>query len=447
MSDINKTGKNSMIRKETKTFVIDTNVLIHRPDAIFSFKNSKVVIPIEVFEELDKLKSENHSGRGKSARTACRLIDGIISKQNISKGVKMPSGGLLMIPIIDEFKDFHGLIKGKKDNHIILTALKLKEDGAQVFFVSKDINARIKSEALGIRAVDYEKHKVSMNDQYRGYVELEVSKAKCLELEEMKSVEIEGNYYENQYCFLTHNDASTIYIGRYDSDSECFRHVPSSLGSSITGISALNTEQRVAFDALLNPRIKLVTLVGAAGTGKTLLAIASGLHMVLESKEYSRVLVSRPVVPMGHDIGYLPGEKSQKMSPWMQPIFDNLEFIIERSTKQNVKSIDQLTNNKILEIEALTYIRGRSLPKQFIIIDEAQNLTPHEIKTIVSRAGEDTKVVLTGDPNQIDNPYLDAESNGLITLVEAFKNQKISAHITLTKTERSSLAELATKLL
>ncbi|QEN05699.1 PhoH family protein [Thiospirochaeta perfilievii] len=446
MGDIDKNGRNAKINKDTKTFVIDTNVLIHRPDAIFSFKNSKVVIPIEVFEELDKLKSEHHSGRGKSARTAVRLIDGIISKRDVSKGVKMPSGGLLVIPILEDFKEFHGLVKGKKDNHILLTALALKQQGDLVFFVSKDINARIKAEALGIRAVDYEKHKVSTNDQYKGYVELEVSEDKCKELEEMKSVELEGNFYDNQYCFLTNSSSSTIYIGRYDKEAECFRHIPSNL-EPVTGISALNTEQRIAFDALLNPNINLVTLVGAAGTGKTLLAIASGLHMVTFEKQYSRVLVSRPIVPMGNDIGFLPGEKSQKMSPWMQPIFDNLEFIIERSNKQNVKSVDQLINNKILEIEALTYIRGRSLPKQYIVVDEAQNLTTHEIKTIVSRAGEDTKVILTGDPYQIDNPYLDSESNGLITLVEAFKEEKISAHVTLTKTERSSLAELATQLL
>ena len=440
-------GKTLKDSKLIKTFVIDTNVLIHRPDAIFSFKNSRVVIPIEVFEELDKLKMEHHSGRGKSARHACRLIDGLINKRDVTKGVKMPSGGVLEIPIIADFKEFHGLIKGKKDNLILLTGLALKERGDTVFFVSKDINARIKAEALGLRAVDYEKHKVSTNDQYQGFVEIETSKAKCEELEKMKSVEIDGSYFENQYCFLTHKESTTIYIGRYDGVAECFRYVPSTMDEDVTGISALNTEQRIAFDALLNPKIKLVTLVGAAGTGKTLIAIASGLKMVIESKEYSRVLVSRPVVPMGHDIGYLPGEKSQKMSPWMQPIFDNLEFIIERSNKQNFKSIDQLTNNKILEVEALTYIRGRSLPKQYIIVDEAQNLTAHEVKTIVSRAGEDTKVILTGDPNQIDNPYLDAESNGLISLVEAFKKEPISAHVTLTKTERSSLAELATKLL
>lgn len=433
--------------KEIKTFVIDTNVLIHRPDAIFSFKNSKVVIPIEVFEELDNLKSEHHSGRGKSARAAVRLIDGIIQKRDISKGVKMPSGGILTIPILEDFREFHGLVKGKKDNHILLTALALQKAGEEVFFVSKDINARIKSEALGIHAVDYEKHKVSTSDQYTGYVELEVSKEKCLELESMKSVELEGSFSPNQYCFLSYHGSNTVYIGRYDASADCFRHIPSSMDDSITGITALNTEQRIAFDALLDPKIALVTLVGAAGTGKTLLAIATGLHMVLDQKNYTRVLVSRPVVPMGHDIGFLPGEKSQKMSPWMQPIFDNLEFIIERSDRQNVKSADQLINNKILEIEALTYIRGRSLPKQFIIIDEAQNLSPHEVKTIVSRAGDNTKVILTGDPNQIDNPYLDAESNGLITLVESFKDEVLTAHVTLTDIERSDLAELATRLL
>jgi PhoH-like ATPase len=216
---------------------------------------------------------------------------------------------------------------------------------------------------------------------------------------------------------------------------------------SVSGIKPLNDNQRIAFDLLMNDDISLVTMVGKAGTGKTLLAIATGLKKVLEEGRYSRVLVSRPVIPMGKDIGFLPGDKNEKLSHWMQPLFDNLEYILAVYKRQNVKSMDQLFSNKFIEIEALTYIRGRSLPGQYIIIDEAQNLSPHEIKTIVSRAGENTKIVLTGDPYQIDNPYLDASSNGLTYLVEAFKSQPIFGHVTLQKSERSELAELAAELL
>jgi PhoH-like ATPase len=215
----------------------------------------------------------------------------------------------------------------------------------------------------------------------------------------------------------------------------------------VSGITPLNERQLMAFNLLLDRAVSLVTLVGKAGTGKTLLAIAAGLKKVLVDKEYSRVLVTRPVIPMGKDIGYLPGVKSEKLSPWMQPLFDNLEYILSVYSKQNAKSIDQLIDSQMIELEALTYLRGRSLPGQYIIIDEAQNLSPHEIKTIVSRAGTGTKVVLTGDPYQIDSPYLDSNSNGLIYLVEAFKGRRLFGHVTLLKSERSELAELAAELL
>jgi PhoH-like ATPase len=206
-------------------------------------------------------------------------------------------------------------------------------------------------------------------------------------------------------------------------------------------------QQRMAFDLLLNDRVSLVTMVGKAGTGKTLLAIAAGLKKVFDDGAYSRMLISRPVIPMGKDIGYLPGAKEEKLSHWMQPLFDNLEYILSEHKRPNLKSVDSILNSKMVEIEAITYIRGRSLPNQFIIIDEAQNLSPHEIKTIVSRAGDDTKVVLTGDPFQIDSPYLDSNSNGLTYLVEAFKGQKCFGHVVLERSERSTLAELAAELL
>jgi PhoH-like ATPase len=250
----------------------------------------------------------------------------------------------------------------------------------------------------------------------------------------------------NHYVLLHDrvNDASVL--GRFNYKAHVLELVDHKM-PSVAGVRPMNDQQRIAFDLLMDPEVNLVTLVGKAGTGKTLLAIAAGLHMTMEEHVYTRVLVSRPVVPMGKDIGYLPGQKNEKLSHWMQPLFDNLEYIMTVYKKQNIKSAEQLINNKTIELEALSYIRGRSLPGQFIVIDEAQNLSPHEVKTIVSRAGEGSKMVLTGDPYQIDSPYLDANSNGLSYLVEAFKGQTIFGHVTLHKSERSTLAELAAELL
>ncbi len=436
------------MKERAKTFVVDTNVLIHRPDAIMSFRNSEVVIPIWVLEELDKLKTE-HEGRGRSARAAIRFINEISRHGNLQRGVKLDNGGLLRV-ILDFDKSVEdSLSSAKMDNKIILCARFLQKHNKNVFFVSKDINARIKAISIGIKAVDYEKHKVNIQSLYEGTRELD-GERKIIEdmLKEGKAQAPEANIYPNQYLFLKEGgDSKAFHLARYNKSENSVVHVPSSLEDSIMGIWPLNPQQRIAFDLLLNDDIKLVTLVGKAGTGKTLLSLAAGLQKTMDEKKYTRVLLSRPVIPMGKDIGYLPGAKNQKMSHWMQPLFDNLEYIIDVAHRQNLKSIDQVMNNKVIEIEALTYIRGRSLPKQYIIIDEAQNLSPHEVKTIVSRAGEGTKVVLTGDPYQIDNPYLDAESNGLTCLVEAFRDIDIAGHITLGHSERSPLAELASELL
>ena len=436
------------MKERAKTFVIDTNVLIHRPDAIMSFRNSEIVIPIWVLEELDKLKTE-HEGRGRSARAAIRFINELSRHGNLQHGVKLENGGLLRV-ILDFDKSVEdSLSSAKMDNKIILCARFLQKHNKDVFFVSKDINARIKAISIGIKAVDYEKHKVNIQSLYDGTRELD-GERKIIDtlLKEARAEAPEASLYPNQYLFLKEGgDSKAFHLARYNQSDNKVVHIPSSLEEAVMGIWPLNPQQRIAFDLLLNDDIKLVTLVGKAGTGKTLLSLAAGLQKTMEEKKYTRVLLSRPVIPMGKDIGYLPGAKNQKMSHWMQPLFDNLEYIIEVAHRQNLKSIDQVLNNKVIEIEALTYIRGRSLPKQYIIIDEAQNLSPHEVKTIVSRAGEGTKVVLTGDPYQIDNPYLDAESNGLTCLVEAFRDVGLAGHITLGHSERSPLAELASELL
>ena len=436
------------MKKHEKTFVIDTNVLIHRPDAFLSFREALVVIPLWVFEELDNLKRD-HAGRGRSARQAIRYINEYSKKGNLQTGVKLPTGGTLIVGLAQDARIPKDFSLEKMDNKIILCALSYLQTGHEVFFVSKDINARIKAAVLGLKAVDYENNKVSMEFLYEGFIESSAAEEKLRDFQESGVMEWDGRVLlPNQYVLFkpVKDDKKTIHIGRQSGEPHTLKYVES-WQEPVMGVKPLNIKQRVAFDLLMDDSIPLVTMVGKAGTGKTLMVLASALKKTLEDKQYSRILVSRPIIPMGQDLGYLPGEKQAKMSHWMQPVFDNLEYIIDSAEKQNLKSIDQLLNNKIIEIEAITYIRGRSLPRQFIIIDEAQNLTPHEVKTIVSRAGEGSKVVLTGDPYQIDSPYLDAESNGLTYLVEAFKGESLSGHISLAKSERSSLAELATELL
>ncbi|HRY56518.1 MAG TPA: PhoH family protein, partial [Spirochaetia bacterium] len=297
-----------------------------------------------------------------------------------------------------------------------------------------------------LKAVDYEKQKVDIATLYQGLREIDASGESLARLAGTGELPWKERLFPNEFALLRDRASGSQALAR--SDPAGGRLV--ALGpweGAASGISPLNERQRVALELLLDDEVRLVTLVGKAGTGKTLLAIAAGLKSTVEDKRYARMLVTRPVVPVGKDIGYLPGEKSAKMAAWMQPVFDNLEQILGSYHRPNVKSVEQLVKDRVLEIEALSFIRGRSLPSQYMIVDEAQNLTPHEIKTLVSRAGQGTKVVLTGDPYQIDNMYLDANSNGLSYLVEAFKGQGLYGHVTLQRTERSELAELAASLL
>jgi PhoH-like ATPase len=429
-----------------KVFVLDTNVLIHRPDAFLSFRGCDVILPLWVLEELDNLKRDHH-GRGRSARHAIRKINDAVGRGSLHRGVKLENGGTLKVSLKYSQNIPPGFLIEKMDNKIILCALEQMEKGHSVFFVSKDINARIKATALGIKAVDYEKNKVNIKSLYEGMSEMTLDESEFEKFRVDGFREYDEPILANEFVLVHEKgQGKTVHLGRYNLLEKRIDFVDSHQ-ESVLGIKPFNVQQRMAFDLLLDDSIPLVTMVGRAGTGKTLLALAAALKKTLNDKKYSRVLVTRPIIPMGNDIGYLPGAKSAKMSHWMQPVFDNLELIIESGKQQNLKSIDQLLNNKVIEIEALTYIRGRSLPRQYIIIDEAQNLTPHEVKTVVSRAGEGTKVILCGDPYQIDSPYLDAESNGLSYLVEAFKSESLAGHITLSRTERSPLADLAAELL
>ncbi len=437
-----------------KTFVLDTNVLLYDPYALYRFQENTIVVPITVIEEIDKFKKDmNETGR--NARQVSRLLDDFRSSGCLSKGISLPSGGILRVEIFEE-RAISALPPelriDKGDNRILAVAMdiKHKEDKCPVILVSKDTNLRIKADALGLTAEDYESDKVEIEDLYSGMTEVAVEAVTVDTFHGQGWIAPMANMLANQYVTMTDAaNAAHSASGRYDATQEKILPLRKGGKDGIWSIFPRNREQSYALDMLLDDSIKLVTLVGKAGTGKTLLAIAAGLHKVAEENVYNRLLVSRPVFPMGKDIGFLPGDIEEKLAPWMQPIFDNVELLLSghEAEKRHSKGYKELVAMGIMEIEPLTYIRGRSIPNQFMIVDEAQNLTPHEIKTIITRAGEGTKIVLTGDPYQIDNPYVDSSSNGLTYLVERLKNLKITGHITMTKGERSELAELAANLL
>ena len=440
-----------------KTFVLDTNVLIHNPKALESFEDNTVVVPLGVIEELDTFKKYQDE-RGRNAREVARMLDDLRQKGKLQEGVNLPNGGVLRVETSVLNGDLPpSLSHSKVDNYIVGIALALKNKGENVRFISKDINVRIKADALGLIAEDFETNKINIDELYSGWVAVTVKDAEVDEFYKSGKLSLvpyleQNALYDNEFLLLKSDihegkTALAIYKDSLKQAQPLWFKDPEAWG-----IKALNREQHFALNLLLNDRISMVTLVGSAGTGKTLLALAAGLLKSLDEKKYRRVLVSRPIVPMGKDIGYLPGTKDEKLMNWMQPIFDNLEFILDKGHLQSDSEdvddkVQYLLDSHKLELEALTYIRGRSIPKQFMIIDEAQNLTPHEIKTIVSRAGVGTKIIMTGDPYQIDNPYLDASSNGIVYLAERFKGQEIFGHITLSKSERSPLAALAAKTL
>ena len=431
-----------------KTFVLDTNVLLHDPQAMFAFTGSRVVIPLTVIEELDTFK-RNNDERGRGARLVARKLDDLRKKGKLSNWVELEHGGKLKV----EMQVDGGLPKSfsqqTKDNEILSCANYLKKQGENVIFISKDINLRIKAEALGLDTQDYEKEKVDLNELYRGWREVPASPEDIDKFYKERQLTVpDHNFIANEYVVLK-GGASSSALARFD--PKAGHLVPLAKPDSAPwGIKPLNTEQRFAIDLLLNKDVQCVTLVGAAGCGKTLLALATALQQTLEEKFFRRILVGRPVVAVGHDIGYLPGTKQEKLTNWMGAIYDNLSFLLERpkgSLETTDMDIQMLIEEGTLEIEAVTYLRGRTLPNLCIIIDDAQNLTPHEVKTIISRAGKGAKIILTGDPYQIDNYYLDASSNGLTNLVERFKGQHLYGHVTFTKSERSPLASLANDLL
>lgn len=436
--------------KAPKHFVLDTNVLLHNPESINSFGDNYVLLPMTVIEELDNFKRSNDE-LGRSARQVIRQLDRLRSQGTLKDGVALANGGVLKISLDEKSIPGSFLDMSIPDNRILAVAASLAAQNKKVIFVSKDISARLKADALGIEVMDFEQQKCDFDSLYSGWRELPVAGEIIDTFYKDKGLTIAGSdFYANEFIILKDldNPKHTGFARAVTRDS--LTHLEPTYESAWE-LHARSKEQRMALELLLDPKINLITLIGRAGTGKTLLALAAGLHCVLRLETYDKLLVSRPIIPMGRDIGYLPGTKDEKLSLWMQPIFDNLSYLIrlshkfEDGTVQN--KIAQLIKNQQIELEALTYIRGRSIPDQFVIVDEAQNLTPHEVKTIVSRAGENTKMVITGDPNQIDNPYLDASSNGLAYAVEKLKGQPLYGHVTLSKSERSPLSAVAADFL
>jgi PhoH-like ATPase len=440
------------VTKLEKTFVLDTNVLLYDAHSILKFGKNNVFIPLIVIEELDRFK-KGQDENGRNARAFSRIVDKLRAKGHLADGVELENGGKLFISVGKKLeKDYIANIDLRlNDNIILASALSLKKERDNVILVSKDINLRLKADVLGIPAEDYGEQQGTLEELYSGFRILEVSAAELREFEkehflQLDDVHLDG-IHPNEYLIMVDiNNENYRNFGRYSAPKGGV--VPLiKRREGVWGIYPKNIEQKFAMDALLNQDIKLVTLVGKAGTGKTILAIAAGLEMAIGQEDYSRLLVSRPVMPMGNDVGFLPGDIDEKLAPWMQPIFDNMDFLFGKKKGELTSSYDDLINAGLLHVEPLTYIRGRSLPEQYLIVDEAQNLSPHEVKTIITRAGEGTKIVLTGDCEQIDSPYLDSVNNGLAYCVERLKTEGIIGHTTLLIGERSPLSEIASQLL
>ncbi|MEO1465125.1 MAG: PhoH family protein, partial [Cyanobacteria bacterium J06633_1] len=433
-----------------------TNVILHDPSAILRFEDNEIIIPIAVIEELDRFKKQPQM-TGRNAREVARTLDQLRQQGDLTTGVELSNGGSLRVALSDRdtLKTLPLELSGDvADNAILAVGMQSKQScDCPVIVVSKDTNLRIKADALGLNAEDYETDKVDVDELYTGTTEVLVSSEQIAEFFQAGSVTLEREFLPNQDITLVDSlNPSHTALGMAAGKSSKIIPLIALPKLGVSRIQPRNREQRFALNLLLQDSIKLVTLVGKAGTGKTLLAIAAGLQKVADEKLYNRLLISRPVVPMGNDIGFLPGDINEKLTPWMQPLYDNFDLIF--GTQESAdnpghwrRGHEELIEMGMLQIEPLTYIRGRTIPQQFLIIDEAQNLTPHEVKTIITRAGEGTKVVLTGDPDQIDNPYIDAASNGLTYVVERFKHEPLAGHITLTRGERSGLAERATALL
>ena len=433
-----------------KTYILDTNVFLTNANSVYEFKNNDIVVPLKVLDEIDKHK-KRHDGVGLNARTIIRILDDLRAKGNLHKGVRMGRGkGILSVRCYDLEDLPVGCDIESADNEILTTALTemKKNPKRKVILVTRDINMRVKCDSLEIVTEDYAPNKVITDEKhlFTGFKKHLVDDQLIDQFYEGEHIFIdkeEGKFFPNQFVMLvsSSNEKKTGLARFINHESKIEKVLESK--EAVWGLKPRNKEQTFALNLLSDPEVPIVTLVGKAGCGKTLLAIAAGLDQVLEEQKYQKLIVSRPVQPLGKDIGYLPGTMEEKIRPWLMPIQDNIDHLLNGKKS----SMDMFFENGTIQIEALTYIRGRSISNAFVIIDEAQNLTIHELKTIITRVGENTKIVLTGDIEQIDSVYLDATSNGLSYAVEKFKNHGLAGHVTLVKGERSKVATLSSKIL
>jgi len=463
-----------------KIFVLDTNVLVHDPTAIFSFEKSLVAIPIIVLEELDKFKGET-SNRGATTRAVIRMLDNLRLQGSLKDGVPLANGGILKVIFLPDQDCSWPFKIDIADNQILKMVYCLKEAGNDVYFISKDLNARVKADVLGIKAEDYLKGNISKENFYKGWRKIKVPAIQLKKEEDLQEIVDYKDLSINEFIILeSQHNPYNYRVYRY-LGNKYFRTVaPHSL---LWPIQARNPQQLMALELLLDPKVQLVSLVGPAGTGKTFLALLAGLNQIIAHDSYRKLLISRPVIPLGPDIGFLPGTISEKLRSWMQPIYDNMDFIAHaantvnpiityqeetqeefykgRHTGQrkqnrnnkphkharNLLSLDELIKENKISLEAITYMRGRSIPFQYILIDEVQNLSPHEVKTLISRVGEGSKIIIAGDPYQIDSPYLDFSSNGLMVATNKFQGQALFGTVFLENSERSELSKLVSELL
>lgn len=448
-----------------KVFVLDTNVLLNDPRCIFKFSDNDVVIPIAVIEQIDHFKKEQ-SEVARSARQVSRLLDGLCNRGVLSEGIALfpdrRDSACLYVNLGRQSERLPRQLERNVANHILATSLALqteKSGEARVIIVSNDSNLRVKANAFGIEGQELVAGRVDRSELFSGITTIDAAPQMINSFYDKHCLQLDNKQLApNEFVILRDEQQKQAACGVFRAKSQQVEMVMPRQ-SGVWGIYPRNVEQSCALEALLDDSIKLVTLSGAAGTGKTLLAIAAGLAKTTDEDVYSKMLVARPVFPLGRDLGFLPGDLDEKLNPWMQPIYDNLEFLMgtghyadagkSRTARNQRKTsgYQELIEQGLLAVEPITYIRGRSIPRQFFVVDEAQNLSQHEIKTIITRAGEGTKIVLSGDPAQIDNPWLDAETNGLTSVIERFKNTPLAAHVTLTRGERSKLATLAAQLL
>ncbi|WP_428897149.1 PhoH-like ATPase [Parelusimicrobium proximum] len=441
-----------------KTYILDTNVLLHDAGSIEAFEDNDIIIPIIVIEELDGFKTYADD-RGRAARVVARKLDEYRKHGKLNEGVPTEGGGTLKIEVERETNILPASLSfSKSDNGILNVAysLKKKRDSLKkkeqqpIIIVTKDTTLRLKAEAIGLESEDYITDKINYDELYTGSAEITVTSADIDAFYRDKKIALpDGTYYNNEFIILKTDDGSKkSAMGRVSNNGENVIKMLSAQEPTAWGIKPLNKEQRFAMELLLDDSLDLVTLVGSAGTGKTLVTLATGLQRVLDEEKYRRLVICRSIVPVGKDIGYLPGTKEEKLDAWMGAIYDNLGFLADRKNpEEGEEKAKYILDSGKVEIASITHMRGRTLPYQYMIVDDAQNLTPHEMKTILTRAGEGTKVVVTGDPQQIDTPYLDSGSNGLTYIVDRLKGQKTYGHITFTKTERSRLADMAGHLL